>query len=184
MTMWRWLTRFRTRPTPARPRPARATIWVCTGLLDRTAELLQKSGGDHEAHEGVAYWAGHRVADECFVTTCIAPAATTTRGSFDTTAHANANVVMCLASSGLELIGQVHSHPGRFVDHSDGDDERALMPYDGFLSVVVPHYARRGMRPFTVCGVHVFESAGFRRLADSEIQARFRVVDDFVDLRA
>ena len=51
---------------------------------------------------------------------------------------------MYLARAGLELIGQVHSHPGRFVGHSDGDDERALMPYDGFLSIVVPHYGRRG----------------------------------------
>jgi proteasome lid subunit RPN8/RPN11 len=91
---------------------------------------------------------------------------------------------MYLASAGLELLGQVHSHPGSFVDHSEGDDEMALMPYDGFLSIVVPHYARDGMRPLATCGVHLFERARFRRLDDSEVEARFRVVDDFTDLRA
>jgi proteasome lid subunit RPN8/RPN11 len=90
---------------------------------------------------------------------------------------------MYLASAGLELIGQVHSHPGRCVDHSDRDDERALMPYEGFLSIVVPHYARRGMRPLASCGVHVFEKSRFRRLGKSEVEALIHVIDDFADLR-
>ena len=90
---------------------------------------------------------------------------------------------MHLAKSGLALLGQVHSHPGAFVDHSAGDNERALMPYDGFLSIVVPYYARRGMQPLTVCGVHVFENSRFRRIQDSEIEARFRIVAEFTDLR-
>src|SRR5262249_12285388 len=139
-------------------------VWISAGLLDRTASVLQESGGCEGPHEGVAYWAGRRTAHECLVTTCIAPAAVTTYGSFDTSAQTNARVIMYLASAGLELIGQVHSHPSRFVSHSDGDDERALMPYEGFLSIVVPHYARYGMRPLTTCGVHLFDNSRFRRL--------------------
>ena len=158
-------------------------IWISARLLDQTADVLRASGDRHEAHEGIAYWAGRRAGGETFITTCIAPAATTTRGSFDTSAHTNAIVVMYLSSARLELIGQVHSHPGRFVDHSDGDDDRALMPYEGFLSIVVPHYARRGMRPLTICGVHVFDKSCFRRLRKPEIETGFHVIDDFVDLR-
>jgi proteasome lid subunit RPN8/RPN11 len=139
MTMWR-RRKISHGPEPVAPSP----IWISTQLLDRTADVLRASGDGHEAHEGAAYLAGRRAGGECFVTTCIAPAATTTYGSFDTSAHTNAKVVMNVAGVGLELIGQVHSHPGRFVDHSDGDDERALMPYEGFLSIVVPHYARGG----------------------------------------
>ena len=90
---------------------------------------------------------------------------------------------MYLASAGLEMLGQVHSHPGKLVGHSDGDNRGALMPYDGFLSIVVPHHARRGMRPLTTCGVHLFERSHFRRLPDLEIDALFRVVDDLADLR-
>jgi proteasome lid subunit RPN8/RPN11 len=90
---------------------------------------------------------------------------------------------MYLSSTGLELIGQVHSHPGEFVGHSKGDDRRALMPYEGFLSVVVPHYAREGMLPLTICGVHVFESSRFRRLQTVEVEAQFRILPEFSDLR-
>jgi proteasome lid subunit RPN8/RPN11 len=179
MTLWRRLRLLRSddsSPTPS--------IWLSTGLLDRTTAVLRASGDDQEAHEGVAYWAGHRAGTDAFVTTCIAPAAITTWGSFDTSARTNASVVMYLANAGLELIGQVHSHPGSRVDHSDGDDERALMPYEGFLSVVVPHYGHHGMRPLTMCGIHVFEKPRFRRLRSSEIDARFHVVDDFADLRS
>jgi len=131
----------------------------------------------------VVYWAGHRAGDERFITTCIAPTAQTTRGSFSTSSVTNAKVIMYLANADLELLGQVHSHPGSFIDHSDGDDERALMPYEGFYSVVVPYYASHGMRPLKMCGVHVFEESVFRRLGNSEIEDRFRVVDEFADLR-
>lgn len=178
MTSSRW-------SNPPQPKERRSvpTTWVSAQLLERTADLLRQSGGMGQPHEGIVYWAGRRVADECFVTTCIAPAARTTWGSFSTSSQTNAKVVMYLAGAGLELLGQVHSHPGKFVDHSDGDDDWALMPYDGFFSIVVPDYAQSGMQPLTTCGVHIFDRSRFRRLADREIEACFRVVDDFADLR-
>jgi proteasome lid subunit RPN8/RPN11 len=182
MTISRWLKKYRPQRAPSAP--TTPTVWISAQLLDRTAEVLRQSGDGDGPHEGVAYWGGHRAGSVCFVTTCIAPAAVTTYGSYDTTAQTNAKVVLYLASAGLELIGQVHSHPGRFVGHSDGDDERALMPYEGFLSVVVPHYAQRGMRPLGICGVHVFENARFRRLTNAEVEALFRVQDEFADLRS
>jgi proteasome lid subunit RPN8/RPN11 len=90
---------------------------------------------------------------------------------------------MRLAEASVELIGQVHSHPGRFIDHSDGDDDRAFMPYEGFISLVVPDHARSGMIPLSTCGVHIFEHGRFRRLSDAEVISSFHVVDAFVDLR-
>lgn len=176
--MRRWLKRSQPQPRRAVP-----TVWVSASLLDRTVDILRQSGDRDQPHEGVAYWAGRRAGDEYFITTCIAPAARTTYGSFETSSHTNAKVIMYLADAGLELLGQVHSHPGALVGHSDGDDERALMPYEGFLSVVAPHYARRGMRPLTICGIHVFEHSSFRRLEDSDIESRFRIVDELADLR-
>jgi proteasome lid subunit RPN8/RPN11 len=168
----------------APPQPSAPLVWIAAELLDRTAAVLHQSGDPRQAHEGVVYWAGRRAGNECFVTTLIAPSAQTTRGSFRTSSAANARVVIYLANAGLELLGQVHSHPGSLVDHSDGDDEDALMPYDGFYSLVVPNYASQGMRPLSMCGVHLFEKARFRRLANSEINARFRIVDGFSDLRS
>ncbi|MCX6543517.1 MAG: Mov34/MPN/PAD-1 family protein [Acidobacteria bacterium] len=177
--MWTWFKRLRREPEHT----AATTFWVTTDVLNRTMEILRQSRDADGPHEGVAYWAGRRIGHECVITTCIAPATRTTYASFDTSAHTNARVVMYLTRAGLQLLGQVHSHPGRLVDHSDGDDERAIMPYHGFVSVVVPHFARRGMRPLSICGVHVFEGTRFRRLTDSEVEAEFRVIDQFADLR-
>ena len=152
-------------------------------ILDLTVELLRKSGTADEAHEGIVYWAGRRVENESFVMACIAPAARTTYGSFATSSETNARVVISLADAGLELLGQVHSHPGNSVGHSRGDDENALMPYDGFLSIVVPNYGRQGMNRLAICGVHIFEGSRFRRLSQYEVAARFRVVKELIDLR-
>ena len=159
------------------------TVWVSNAVLKQTVEVLQSSGTVSEAHEGVAYWAGRRFSDGSVVTTCIAPEATTTCGSFETSSYTNARVVAYLASADLELLAQVHSHPEFYVGHSCGDDERALMPYEGFLSIVVPHYGQRGMIPLTGCGFHIFESGRFRRMAETEVESRFKLVDVFADLR-
>ena len=181
--MLKWLKRL----TLCRPRhkvvTVTPTVWIPKTVLEQTVELLRESGTVTEVHEGVVYWAGRRFGARSIVTTCIAPAATTTPHSFETSSFTNARVVAHLASSDLELLGQVHSHPAATVDHSHGDDERALMPYEGFLSIVVPYYGRLGMTPLTCCGVHVFENGSFRRLARAEVESHFRVVDIFIDLR-
>ena len=158
-------------------------VWVSRAVLKQTVKVLQGSGTIFEAQEGVGYWAGRRFSAGMIVTTCIAPAAKTTSKSFETSSYANAQVVAYLAATDLELLGQVHSHPAFRVDHSVGDNERALMPYEGFLSIVVPHYGRRGMTPLADCGVHVFESGLFRRLGRTEVESRFRLIDGFADLR-
>lgn len=121
--------------------------------------------------------------NESFITTVIAPSAITTLGSFKTSSVSNARVIAYLANAGLELLAQVHSHPGNLVDHSQGDDDRAFMPYEGFLSIVVPQYARRGLVPLTICGVHIFEAGGFRRMNEREILSSFHIVDETADLR-
>ena len=182
MLKWlRTLTRFRRTREAVSFAP---TVWVSNAVLKQTVEVLQRSGTESEAHEGAAYWAGRRFSAGLVVTTCIAPATTTTCGSFETSSYTNARVVAYLASADLELLAQVHSHPESFVGHSHGDDERALMPYEGFLSIVVPHFGRRGMTPLTGCGVHVFESGHFRRMGETEVESRFRLVDVFADLRS
>jgi proteasome lid subunit RPN8/RPN11 len=181
MTMWNWFKRKQRRPNLQVP--SAGTILIGANVIEETVSALRRSGTPDESHEGVVYWAGRRLGPDAVVTTCIAPAAETTYGSFATSSSTNAKVVMFLAQEGLELLGQVHSHPGRFVDHSHGDNERALMPYEGLLSIVVPHYGRRGMQPLTDCGIHFFEGGAFRRLTNLEIESRFRIVSHFADLR-
>ncbi len=58
---------------------------------------------------------------------------------------------------GLGLLAQVHSHPGEDARHSDGDDKMVVAPYQGMLSIVVPHYGHVGMTPLSEVGVHQFQ---------------------------
>jgi proteasome lid subunit RPN8/RPN11 len=160
------------RSPPARP-PA---VYIHEAVLEPTLCALQQFRDERSAHEGVVYWAGKTHADEWIVTTCIVPEAITTCGSFRTTAASNAHVVALLAAADLVLLAQVHSHPGSAVDHSAGDDRDALMPYESFLSVVVPHYGRTTLWPMKHCGIHRFEKGRFHRLTNREIELHFRLI--------
>jgi len=169
------------------PIPMDASITGCQLVLSQAIvpEIgkLLRSYGDPEAHEGVVYLGGVETPEQSAALVAIAPVATTTRGSFRTDLAANAAVVSTLATQGLTLIGQVHSHPGCWVDHSDGDDEGALVRFQGYWSLVVPAFARRGLLPLTRCGVHLYDQGRFARLTEAAIAARVRVVPQAVDLR-
>ena len=157
-----------------RPASGRPVVAVTAGVIEATQPLLRC--GLWQPTERIVYWAGVKRADVWVATTVLQPEATLTRGSFRTSAIANARVIAYLSDHGLALIGQVHSHPGSFVDHSDGDDADAFMPSDNGLSIVVPNYGRDGMLPLSQCGVHRFEHGVFRRLRNDEIAMTLCIV--------
>jgi hypothetical protein len=140
-----------------------------------TSERLLRSPR-WNGRESIVYWAGLKREDIWLVTTVIKPKAARTRGSFATGASDNGDVIQFLSDAGLSLLGQVHTHPGDYVDHSFGDDEDAFMPKENLLSLVVPNFGRDGMRPLARCGVHRFEAGKFRRLGNSELEADVCVV--------
>lgn len=74
----------------------------------------------------------------------------------------------------LTLVGQIHSHPGTYVDLSYADIKYGIAaPY--YLSVVAPHYAQDARADWGECGVHMFEpKRGFRRLGANEVGKRIR----------
>jgi hypothetical protein len=164
-------------------RPALPVVYLHESCLLQTTVFLRQKTDAGISHERVVYWAGKQGVDHLVITTGIAPHAVTSRGSFRTSARANADMIGVLAARGIEIIAQVHTHPGDYVDHSEGDNEDALMPFQGFLSVVVPSYARRGVWPLTRCGVHRFEHGNFRRLSSGEVACTFRLVPAFHQLR-
>lgn len=72
------------------------------------------------------------------------------------------------------LIGQIHSHPERFLDLSELDKTHGIRSPD-YLSVVCPYYAQRDLSGFDDCGVHVFENRCYRRMSPDEISRRLIV---------
>lgn len=150
-------------------------VVISNSVIEETTTLLQSAGDYHSAHEKVVYWCGSSQPGLWTINSCIAPRLESTWGSYNTSARANAEVISELGDRGLELLCQVHSHPGYLVGHSRGDDLGAFMPYDGFLSIVVPVYGTEGILPLRKCGVHRYEKGQFRRLGRSEINRLFSI---------
>lgn len=96
----------------------------------------------HRGHEGVAYVLGQTDGTVTLAIAAVRPEAVTTPGSFSISAPAMAKVVRTAMKAGLQVVGQVHTHPGKAY-HSDGDVEGARGVYGGFVSVVLPDYGRR-----------------------------------------
>lgn len=77
----------------------------------------------------------------------------------------------------VSLVGQIHSHPGTYIDLSIPDRRYGISaPY--FLSVVAPHYAQQPNTGWADCGVHQFlPRVGFCRLSREEVHRRMNVVE-------
>jgi proteasome lid subunit RPN8/RPN11 len=93
-------------------------------------------------HEGVAYLLGRTDGLVTLAVTVFQPEATTTRGSFHVESRAMAPCVRAAVNLELQVVAQVHTHPGRAY-HSDGDVEGARIRYAGYVSIVLPDYGRR-----------------------------------------
>jgi hypothetical protein len=83
----------------------------------------------------------------------------------------------------LQILAQVHGHPGDWVGHSAGDNRGAFMAYEGYYSVVVPNYGLQGLLPLSRCGVHRFDKGRFVRLPAEDVSKQFVVAPAWVDLR-
>lgn len=86
-----------------------------------------------------------------------------------------------LRSRDEKLLAQVHSHPGAAY-HSPGDDDGATSFHDGFISIVVPEFAR-GEPNLGQCAVFEFAGGAFAQLAQREVPSRVRLVS-FIEDRA
>ena len=65
------------------------------------------------------------------------PEARTMPASFNVSSVAMARVVRAASDAGLQVVGQIHTHPDRAF-HSGGDEDGARIVYGGCVSIVVP----------------------------------------------
>lgn len=166
------------------PEPLEASsesrLIVPEALVHATHTLLASFGGG--THEGVVYWAGHTFGNTWVALEAIAPEAETGRGFFNTSSIANAKAISEACNHGLSLIAQVHSHPGGWVDHSDGDDRGAFKPFPGTYSIVVPSYARSQSEPGQ-WGVYRWDGHRFSHIATDALQKVLLIIPTSKDLR-
>lgn len=114
------------------------------------------------SHEGIAYLFGQTNGDTTLIVGAFRPDAETTIGSFKVSSLAMARVVRTATDAGLQVVGQIHTHPGAAY-HSDGDIEGARIAYDGYVSIVAPDYGRE-LPSFAGAAVYFYRKGAFSKL--------------------
>jgi proteasome lid subunit RPN8/RPN11 len=154
--------------------------------ISHTEKVLREYGKKRPSNEGLVYWAGRKDGDIMRVELVIAPRTDSAARRVMTSPESNMKMIQVLGKHDMIHLGQVHSHPGSWVDHSEGDDEHAAFKINGLLSLVVPEYCKYGMMPIEICGVHRFEKDHFIRFTDEYVREHFSIEDTnclFEDLR-
>lgn len=155
-------------------------------VISDTVKVLQDYASLGLSHEGLVYWGGTVNDKQIHVSAVFAPKADSTEGSVSTSHASNFIFVKELNTRNLVQVAQVHSHPGTFVEHSEGDDMWAPFKAEGLVSIVVPNYGKTGMLPLHKCGVHLYKNNSFHRLSNKQIRKQFEIVKsptEFVEMR-
>jgi proteasome lid subunit RPN8/RPN11 len=133
---------------------ARGRLVVAEWVLAETRAALRAAGSPNPPHEGLVFWLGRECETDTLVMSCCRPRCES-GPRFVRADEASVGEVARLARAlRLGIVAQVHSHPGRGTEHSDGDDDLVLMPFDGMYSLVVASYGSGGMLPSEGAGLH------------------------------
>lgn len=160
------------------------TYTIHSGVVKITDLILKQYG--QFSHEGLVFWAGNSLENRINITHVIAPETESSEGRVTVPHSSIYHVVRSLSKNKLIHIGQVHTHPGKWVDHSGGDDEWAPFKRTGLISIVVPSYCNTGMFPLKKTGIHRYQENQFIRLSNKYISQHFTIVEgeaNFTDLR-
>jgi hypothetical protein len=175
--MWR-------RGKPRLPtRPLIGRFAVTDAVLGAVSELLPTYRGPDGDHEGMVFLLGRELTDLTIFVAAAAPDATHTAGSVEASPAAVLAVVDRAHGLGLGLLAQVHSHPAGWSEHSEGDDTLVLMPFEGMLSIVVPHYGHDRLVPLDSLGVHQWQSGRWIACERESVHRGIQVIPTGIDLR-
>ena len=92
-----------------------------------------------QRHEGIIYFIGLTTGSTTLALSGVIPEAVSTPGSVDVAAMEIGKVGRLAMHAGLQVVGQLHTHPGE-AHHSAGDLEGMRIRYPGYFSIVVSDY--------------------------------------------
>ena len=164
-----YATRRRKDPVPAF-RPVARLPKRCLIMTEASVLAMRECMAEEilRGHEGIAYLIGQTNGATTVVVGAMRPEARTTVGSFSVTSIAMAAVVRAATDAGLQVIGQIHTHPGDAY-HSGGDEDGARIVYDGYVSIVVPEYGRR-LPSLDGAAIYFYRSEAFSELNARAVQ--------------
>lgn len=153
-------------------------------LLPKSIQIMRPPGA--AGNEGLALWFGTTDEHSAQITHAVEVFGKGFRSEplfMQLSLKAMASLTDLADSLDVALVGQIHSHPGLFLDLSALDVASGIRS-PSYLSLVCPHYAQRDVNGYTECGVHVFEGGRYRRLTTKEIQERLQVIPgDLIHIR-
>lgn len=134
-------------------------ISIAAELVDRTIDEFGRCGAG--LRECVVYWLAD-LSEPRLVVDVVHPVHTATPFGYSVEGGWLNGFFFGLADDRRTTVAQVHTHPGRSIDHSVIDDEFVLVPSPDFVSIVVPDYG--AMFRSDRCAVHVLEASGAWRV--------------------
>jgi len=164
-------------------RPLHGRFALTEAALDAAERLLPTYRGPDGDHEGILFLLGYEIDDLTVFTAVLAPDADHGCGHVVCSREQILDASRAARANGLALLGQLHSHPHDSTYHSPGDDDLVLMPFEGMISLVAPHYARFGLRPLHSLGVHQYQDGKWVVADPAGVRSGFRIVPTAVDLR-
>ena len=141
---------------------------MTTDCRDRLTEELHRSACD--GREGIVYLVGLTTGTTTLALAAACPEAAATVTSVDVDARELGKIIRQAASAGLQIVGQVHTHP-RDAYHSGGDLTGMRIRHPGYFSIVVPEYGAR-LPSFEGSHTLMWTPEGFR-----EIDEPIRIFD-------
>ena len=117
-------------------------VYLPYEILEKTTVSLQEYGD--RLCEGLVLWLGEINNDKTArVTQMVTPEQKSIKSEDGVGYFVNSqtlfNINKLLSASGLRLLAQVHSHPGRAY-HSQADDRYCIVTMEGGFSIVVPNF--------------------------------------------
>lgn len=156
------------RRTPLPEAPAHGHIIVSDPVVQGTLTALRGFCGPDGRHEGIVFWAGRREDNDQLIAAAIVPAALHGIGFVHVSALAVGQAARQARHSRLAILAQIHSHPGGWTDHSDGDDRMVLLPHEGMFSIVVANYGDGGITAGQGAGLHQYQGGHWVKISDPD----------------
>ena len=127
---------------------------------DQIADELRTSMLRHD--EGIVYFVGLTTGTTTLALCATGPDTIATPTSVDVDATAIGNIIRAAATAGLQVVGQLHTHP-RDAYHSAGDLVGMRIRHPGYFSIVVPEYGGR-LPSFDAAHSLMWTNEGFRQV--------------------
>lgn len=151
-------------------------------LISESVQIMRPNGA--QGNEGLALWLGDEqngLVEFTHVLRLKGPGLVARPLQLSLSLRAISRITSLSDELGVYWAGQIHSHPGRFVDLSPVDRAMGIKVQD-YLSVVCPHYAQARTDGLAECGVHLFDKGSYRRFPPHEVAARIRILDKKVSV--